>query len=214
MNCMALQKRLPWLLVGFVVWLTLGQDAFAHTVGKVNESAGFREGFLHPLTGLDHVLAMVSVGLWAGQIKNPMGKFLVPTAFAGVMVLGALAGLLGAPAPYPEQGIATSVLVLGLLVATQFDLAVYWGMLIVASFGVCHGSAHGTEFHGVANSALPYFVGFSSATVMMHVLGVLLSFFLQKTKETLLLRGTGAVVSVLGVLLLARSFGAHIGFLP
>lgn len=206
-----LPSKANWAIflgISLLSFLILAPEALAHVTERVKGiSYGFKEGFYHPLGGLDHSLAMISVGLWAGQIKNPNGKFLVPAAFAGVMVIGAFLGLYNIPVPFPEQGIALSVLVLGLLVATAFDLNVLVGMAIVAAFGICHGSAHGTEFVG-NKSAFMYFIGFCIATVGMHVFGVFLSHGLQllKTKGTIALRLTGVVVSVMGVWLLVKTF--------
>ncbi len=130
----------------------------------------FSGGFAHPLSGWDHLLAMIAVGLWAAQLDG-RARWLVPSAFVGVMALGAALGHAGLMFPGVEQGIAASVLVLGLLIATTVRLPVAAGMALVGIFAVFHGLAHGAEMPATAGG-LSYGAGFILATALLHAAGV------------------------------------------
>ena len=124
----------------------------------------FSGGFAHPLSGWDHLLAMIAVGLWAAQLGG-RARWLVPSAFVGVMALGAALGHAGLMFPGVEQGIAASVLVLGLLIATAVRLPVAAGMALVGLFAGFHGIAHGAEMPATAGG-LSYGAGFILATAL------------------------------------------------
>ncbi len=130
----------------------------------------FNGGFTHPLSGWDHLLAMIAVGLWAAQLGG-RARWLVPVAFVGVMTLGAALGRTGVIFPGMEQGIAASVLVLGLLIAAAVRLPVTAGMALVGVFAIFHGFAHGAEMPGTAGG-LFYGAGFVVATALLHAIGV------------------------------------------
>lgn len=130
----------------------------------------FNGGFAHPLSGWDHILAMVAVGLWAAQLGG-RARWLVPSAFVSVMVIGAVFGHAGAVIPGVEQGIAASVLVLGLLIAAAIRLPLPAGMGLVGVFALFHGVAHGAEMPATAGG-LSYGAGFVAATILLHVAGV------------------------------------------
>jgi urease accessory protein len=130
----------------------------------------FGAGFAHPLSGLDHLLAMVAVGLWAAQLGG-RARWLVPAAFVGVMALGGALGSTGLTVPGVEQGIAASVLVLGLLVAAAARPPVAAGMALAGGFAVFHGVAHGAEMPASAGG-LGYGAGFVLATALLHAAGV------------------------------------------
>lgn len=135
------------------------------------EHASFSTGFLHPLSGADHVLAMVGVGLWAAQLGG-RALWAVPATFVIVMMAGFAAALGGLPLPFIEPAIAASVVVLGLLALMAFKVPTPIGMVVVGFFALFHGFAHGGEL-GLA-SATPFLVGFALATVLLHAAGVLL----------------------------------------
>jgi urease accessory protein len=130
----------------------------------------FNGGFAHPVSGWDHLLAMIAVGLWAAQLGG-RARWLVPAAFVGVMTLGAVAGQAGLMFPGIEQGIAASVFVLGLLIAAAVRLPVAAGMALVGVFAIFHGLAHGAEMPATAGG-LSYGAGFVAATVLLHAAGV------------------------------------------
>jgi len=131
---------------------------------------GFVSGLTHPLTGLDHLLAMIAIGLWAAQ-QGGRALWAVPAAFVGAMVVGGGLALAGLVLPQVETGIAASVLVLGLLVATRRQWAVTAGIAIAAGFALFHGYAHGLEMPQAASPAL-YALGFVLATAFLHGVGI------------------------------------------
>jgi urease accessory protein len=143
--------------------------ASAHT-GNHNAS-GFVGGLTHPLTGLDHLLAMIAIGLWAAQ-QGGRALWAVPATFVTVMVLGGLLALSGWGLPQVETGIALSVLVLGLLISFQCNWPVTAGMAIAAVFALFHGYAHGLEMPQTA-SPLLFAGGFVLATGLLHGVGII-----------------------------------------
>lgn len=146
----------------------LAVPAAAHT--GHHPVSGFISGLTHPLMGLDHLLAMIAVGLWAAQLGG-RALWAVPAAFVGAMVLGGALALAGLALPQVETGIAASVLVLGLLVATRRQWAVIAGMAIAGGFALFHGYAHGLEMPQAASPAL-YALGFMLASVFLHAVGI------------------------------------------
>ncbi len=131
---------------------------------------GFSAGVLHPLTGVDHIIAMIAVGLWAAQMGG-RATLLLPAAFVGFMSLGALAGRVGMHLPYIEAGVAASVLVLGLMIAASLRLPTGVAATCIGLFAICHGHAHGTEF--ASGGSWPgYAVGFILMTIVLHSVGI------------------------------------------
>ncbi|HEY0663487.1 MAG TPA: HupE/UreJ family protein [Thiobacillaceae bacterium] len=153
--------------VTLIVLCLAAGSASAHP-GHV--AAGFTGGLAHPFLGLDHMLAMIAVGLWATQLGGRARRG-VPTAFAGAMGVGGALAWTGVTLPHIEYGIALSVLVLGLLVATQRQWPVAVGMAIAAVFALFHGYAHGLEMPQIASPAL-YALGFTLATASLHAVGL------------------------------------------
>jgi urease accessory protein len=167
--------------------------ASAHT-GE-HTASGFASGLAHPLLGLDHLLAMIAVGLWAAQ-QGGRTLWAVPTAFVGAMLMGGgLAGL-GWGLPHVETAIALSVLVLGVLITTRRQWAVAAGMAIAAGFALFHGYAHGLEMPQAA-SPLGYALGFVLATVCLHGMGIAGSLIGRRATQ---LAGAGIVVSGLALI--------------
>lgn len=142
--------------------------ASAHTGSHT--PTGFANGLTHPLSGLDHLLAMIAIGLWAAQ-QGGRALWAVPAAFVGTMILGGGLALSGLSLPHVETGIAASVLVLGLLIATRRQWSVMAGIAIAAGFAMFHGYAHGLEMPQAASPAL-YALGFALATVFLHGVGI------------------------------------------
>ncbi|TIO34835.1 HupE/UreJ family protein [Mesorhizobium sp.] len=151
-----------------ILLLAAAMPAYAH-VG-VGTTSSFSAGFMHPLSGLDHLTAMIAVGLLAA-LKG--GKAIVawPLAFVGVMLAGGALGTLQVPVPFVEPGILASVVVLGLLVALAVDLPVSAGVAIIGLFAMFHGHAHGTEVPENAGG-LDYMAGFAVATALLHAVGI------------------------------------------
>ena len=142
--------------------------AFAHT-GHADLN-GLAHGFIHPATGIDHVLAMVAVGMLAAQLGG-RALWLVPLSFVAVMAFAGALGMAGIQLPFAEVGIALSVVVLGLAIAFPLKLSTVATMALVAFFALFHGHVHGAEMPG-GMSAFPYAAGFVAATALLHAIGV------------------------------------------
>jgi urease accessory protein len=171
--------------------------ASAHT--GLEHAVSFAAGFKHPWTGLDHMLAMVTVGLWAG-LNGGRALWVWPAAFVGVMVAGGALGFASVRLPMVEPGILASVIVLGLMVLAAARLPVALGVVIVAVFALLHGHAHGAELPAGA-SAVTYAAGFAIATALLHALGLAVAHLAQGERGRMLARGAGALVAVGGIAL-------------
>jgi urease accessory protein len=169
--------------------------AFAHI--QQGEAAGFLTGFVHPISGLDHVLAMVAVGLWGAQLGAP-AIWVLPVAFPLVMAMGGMLGLMGVPVPGIEYGIAASAILLGAAVLFEVRASLFLTALLVGIFAIFHGHAHGTELPP-GQSALLYSMGFVIATGCLHAVGIGIGAVHRWTWGQKLLRGAGAVVAFGGV---------------
>jgi len=178
-----------------VIGVALAAPAFAHT-GAGTHGHGFAAGFLHPLMGLDHILAMLGVGVWAAQLGK-RATWLVPAAFVAVMVAGAGLALSGAALPMVEFGIAGSVLVIGALIAFGTRLPVGVAMGLVGLFALFHGHAHGTELPGFAHPAA-YGAGFVAATALLHAGGVGIAWMVRRHAAKLPFRVAGAMMAAVG----------------
>jgi len=160
---------------------------------------GFENGLLHPLTGLDHLCAMVAVGLWAAQ-RGGRALWLVPLTFVSVMIIGGILGTDGINVPYVEQGIAASVLVLGIFVAAAIRLPLAASMAIVGLFAMFHGYAHGAETPESA-SGFVYGIGFVVATATLHLCGIALGITTQRLASAQMVRYLGGGIAACGVYL-------------
>ncbi len=192
-------RSLALLLVG-CVW---AQPAFAHV--QSGEAGGFVTGLAHPISGLDHVLAMVAVGLWGAQLGSP-AIWLLPVAFPMVMAVGGMLGLVGVPLPGIEFGIAASAIVLGAAVMFALRPPLAVAAALVVSFAIFHGHAHGTELPP-GQSAMLYSMGFVVATGCLHAMGIGVGEFRRWTWGSGLLRAAGTVVAVGGVFFMWRALG-------
>ena len=193
--------RVAWIpaFAGMTVALACcgSEAALAHT--GLEHAVSFASGFKHPWTGLDHMLAMVAVGLWAG-LNGGRALWAWPVAFVGVMVAGGALGMADVPIPMVEPGILASVIVLGLLVLAAAQLPVITGAALVAVFAALHGHAHGAELPTQA-AAASYAAGFALATALLHGIGLGVAYLARSETGRLLVRGTGAAVAVAGVAL-------------
>jgi urease accessory protein len=174
--------------------------AQAHT-GHALDSAG--AGALHPLTGVDHLLAMLGVGVWAAHIGasgERRAAWLVPASFVVVMVLGAAVATSGAKLPLAEAGIVGSVVLIGLLIAATPRLPLWAPMAVVALFAFCHGFAHGAEMPA-SSSALAYGAGFVAATIALHVAGIAIGLLSRRIGGAWGLRVLGGAVALSGLAL-------------
>ena len=179
--------------------------AFAHL--NPEEHGSCMAGLSHPLFGLDHILAMVAVGLWAAMTGG-RAVYLVPLSFVAMMGGGFLLALLGAPLPFVEPAILASVIVLGLLIAAAAKLPTTVGMTIVGLFALFHGYAHGGELG--AATQLEYGLGFAVATAILHIAG--LGIGLLIASGIVMPRKTGeALARVLGGMAAAVGIGLALG---
>ncbi|AFY73193.1 hydrogenase/urease accessory protein [Synechococcus sp. PCC 7502] len=191
-------------LLAFIFAFTIGMFpaiAYAHVIA--GETSGFLHGLEHPIGGLDHILAMVAVGLWAAQLGG-VATWAVPLAFVGVMTLGGVLCILGVPLPWVEQGIVASDLILGglVLMATRLPLRVSIG--IVGILALFHGYAHGAEMPKEL-SGLEYAAGFILATTGLHLLGMVAALTSKKFLKENLIRWAGGGVILGGIYLLMGS---------
>lgn len=155
------------LLLAAAVLAVTTAPAFAHL--DPAEHGSLVAGFTHPLSGLDHILVMIAVGLWAAQIGR-RALWIVPSAFVGTMAIGFALAIFGMPLPFVEPAILASIVALGLLVAVAVRIDVIAGAAIVGVFALFHGYAHGGELG--AAGALPFSAGFMIATAMLHAAGI------------------------------------------
>ena len=181
----------------FLLFASAG--AQAHVIpGDVH---GFGNGFVHPLHGLDHMLAMVAVGLWAAQLGG-RARWLVPASFVGVMALGGALAMAGLRVPFTEAGILLSVLVLGSLVAVAVRFPLAASMAIVGLFAFFHGHSHGTEMPANA-VGYAYGTGFALATALLHGCGIGIGVLAQQSAKQPVIRFAGAAIAVAGLCLWA-----------
>jgi urease accessory protein len=185
--------------------LLLPFAASAHTGVDGGVHHGLVTGFLHPLTGADHLAAMVAVGLWSALAARRAWPDLLwaPLAFAGMLLVGALMGLAGVQLPAVEPMIAASLLVLGLLVATRIHLPAAVAAAVVGVFAIFHGVAHGHELAGEQGAALTL-AGMVGATVLLHLAGIACGWALRHANAWLP-RVAGAAVVALGASLLSQA---------
>ena len=193
------KQCLVQFLLAFLVLVP--SSAFAHV--ERGQATGFITGLQHPWSGLDHVLAMVAVGLWGVQLGNP-ALWLLPVTFPMVMSLGALMGLLGLPLPGIEIGIALSAILLGAMVFGEVRPKLAIAAILVGFFAIFHGHAHGTELPP-GQSGLLYSMGFVMATGILHGLGITIGLIHRWPAGQLALRGAGAFIALMGVMFLWRA---------
>jgi urease accessory protein len=166
------------------------------------QAAGLLAGLAHPVSGIDHVLAMVAVGLWGAVLGQP-AIWVLPVAFPLVMAFGGLMGLLGIPLPGVEIGIALSAAVLGAMVLFEMRPPLWFAALIVAFFAVFHGHAHGRELPE-GTSALLYSLGFVIATGLLHAAGILLGVARRWPAGRAFVRTAGGGIALAGLVFLWR----------
>ncbi|MDV6331152.1 HupE/UreJ family protein [Asticcacaulis sp. 201] len=166
-------------------------------------AGGFVSGFLHPLTGWDHLLAMVSVGLWGAILGRPLIVAL-PVIFPSMMVIGAFLGMLNAPMPPVEIGIALSVLLLGAVIAFGYKAPSWMACIIVAIFALFHGFAHGKELPSAADP-VGYSTGFVLSTGLLHVCGIIIGLINSRPKGRWVVKGLGAAITLAGCVFMAQA---------
>jgi urease accessory protein len=181
-----------WTALLLAAWTSAAE---AH--GGAGVTGGFLSGVLHPITGWDHVIAMVAVGLWGAFLGRP-AIWILPVVFPLVMAFGGALGVIGVPLPEVETGIALSAVILGLVVALAIRPPLWIAAVTVGVFAIFHGHAHGTELPDAANP-IAYAVGFVIATGCLHILGIVFGVLAQWPTGRLAVRAGGAVIAATGV---------------
>lgn len=171
--------------------LTYAGSALAHP----GHAEGAMAGLMHPLTGIDHILAMLAVGLWGAQLGG-RAQWLLPASFVAFLAAGGALGMSGAGLPLVEAGIVTSVLLLGLLIGFAVKLKTLPAAMIVGGFAIFHGFAHGTEMPAMGNAWL-YGAGFVAASAALHVAGLGLGRMVRSHSGWL--RSGGGLISLAGL---------------
>jgi urease accessory protein len=192
-----------WLVSAVGVGSLLSIPAVAHT--GTGLPGGFESGFIHPFSGIDHLLAMVSVGLWGAFLGRPL-IYVLPVVFPAMMVAGAIMGMYVVPLPPVEIGIALSVVVLGSCIALSVRAPVWVASVIVALFAVFHGYSHGKELPSAADP-IAYSAGFVLATGLLHVSGICLGLLNNLHRGIVVTRSIGGIITVFGVWFLYRAIG-------
>jgi urease accessory protein len=190
-------RNLKWLMPGCLPALLIllsSSYVYAHIEG--GQATGFITGLMHPLSGLDHVLAMIAVGIWGAQLGNP-ALWILPVTFPMVMAMGAMMGMLGISLPGVEIGIALSAVLLGAMVVGEIRPRIFVAALLVGFFAIFHGHAHGTELPA-GQSGMLYSMGFVVATGFLHAGGIALGLIHRWPAGKLALRGAGAIIAVMG----------------
>lgn len=188
-------------LLALLVFLALASPALAHV--EEGAAAGLLAGLSHPISGLDHVLAMLAVGLWGAQLGSP-ALWVLPVAFPMMMAVGGMLGLIGVPLPGVEIGIAVSAIVLGAMVLTEAKPSLPVAMALVGAFALFHGHAHGTELPD-GQSGLTYSIGFVIATGCLHLLGIVIGLVHRWPWGRTFLRLAGAAIAAAGLYFLWRA---------
>jgi urease accessory protein len=190
-------RQFVWLWLAVCAGILSPSLAYAHT--GVGDTSGFISGLAHPLGGLDHICAMVGVGLWAAQ-RGGRAIWLAPLAFMLVMAIGGALGIAGVYIPFVEPGILASVLVLGIMVMMAVRLPLVATAGLVGLCALFHGHAHGTEMPLTA-AGLEYGLGFLLATALLHACGVGLGLLTTRSNFTWVARYAGAAIVLCGMYL-------------
>lgn len=181
--------------------LVVAAPVFGHV--QTGQAEGFLTGLRHPVSGLDHMLAMISVGLWGAQL-GPPALWLLPVTFPLVMAIGGFLGLVGTPVPGVETGVALSALLLGVAVALEARPNLKVAVVLVGAFGICHGHAHGTELPA-GQSGLTYSIGFVLSTGCLHLTGIIIGLVHKWRAGRMALRVVGAGIAAGGLVFLWRA---------
>lgn len=176
--------------------LVSAAPAFAHT-DAASLQGGFMSGFMHPISGLDHVVAMVAVGLWGAFLGQP-AIWILPVTFPLVMAFGGALGVAGVPIPYVETGVALSGVVLGLAVLLAVRPPMWVAAVVVGIFAIFHGYAHGVELPNAVNPLI-YSIGFVIATGLLHLTGIAIGELKRLPLGEVVVRTGGAIISLIGL---------------
>lgn len=201
-NRLARSRRSWMVLAAGMAALIIHVPAMAHESESL--SLGLTGGFLHPLAGLDHLLAMVAVGIWGAFLGRPL-VYLLPTIFPTVMAVGGVAAMAGLVLPPVEIGIALSVLLLGAAILLAYRAPVWLAAFVVGIFGLFHGYAHGQELPSMANP-ISFSLGFVLSTGLLHLCGIAIGLIRGVKGGTLALRGIGGLIALAGLWFVFQAF--------
>jgi len=178
-----------------MLFMAASSIADAHTGAGI--SGGFSSGFMHPILGWDHVIAMVAVGIW-GAFLGGRAIWILPVTFPLVMAFGGAMGIAGIPLPSVETGIALSAIALGSMVAFAARPPIWVAALIVGIFAIFHGYAHGAELPNAVNP-LAYSLGFVFSTGLLHLSGIALGLLVRWPIGKIVVRAIGSMIALAGV---------------
>ena len=187
-----IMKNPLWIIA---LLLLSSSNAFAHSGEGI--TGGFISGAMHPLAGLDHVTAMVAVGILGAFLGRP-AIWVLPVVFPLVMTFGGIIGIMGIPLPGIEIGIAVSSIVLGTMIALALKPPLWVAAIIVAAFAIFHGHAHGTELPNAAN-ALTYSIGFVVSTGLLHLAGIAIGELTRWPAGLIIARVIGGLIALAGI---------------
>ena len=185
-----------WIL--FASLMLFSTSALAHV--NAGSIGGFGSGFVHPVSGLDHVVAMVAVGLWGAFLGAP-AIWILPIVFPMVMAMGGVLGIAAVPVPAVEIAIAISGIVLGAMVLFEVKPPIWIAAVIVGIFAIFHGYAHGAELPSAA-TPLVYSLGFVIATGLLHLCGIGFGVLVRWPKGKIAVRACGGLIALIGALFL------------
>jgi urease accessory protein len=189
--------------ISLLLFLSTTSLAFAHA-DAATITGGFLSGFFHPIIGLDHVVAMVAVGLWGAFLGRP-ALWVLPIIFPLVMAFGGALGVANIDIPYVETGIALSGIVLGLAVVFALRPPLWGAAILVGAFAIFHGHAHGTELPNAANPLI-YSIGFVVGTGLLHLAGILFGELTRWSWGNILVRAGGGIIALVGLGFLINVF--------
>ena len=195
MNTLNAPQRAMRSALGLALLLATTTTAHAHSEGGL--AGGFLSGFFHPINGIDHVIAMVAVGLWGAFLGSP-ALWVLPMVFPLVMTIGGALGVMGVPVPAVETGIAVSAIALGGVVAGAVRPPLWVAAVLVGVFAIFHGHAHGTELPSAADP-IAYSLGFVTATGLLHLAGIGLGLLTRWPAGVKAVRAMGAGIAVGGL---------------
>jgi urease accessory protein len=196
-NARSASATVSWALgtAAFLAFVAIASPAFAHS--EAGEAIDFWGGFTHPIFGLDHVIAMVAVGLWGAFLGNP-AIWVLPVVFPLVMAVAGALGVIGMPLTGVETGIALSAIALGAMVALAAKPPLWIAALLVGAFAVFHGYAHGRELP-IGADAIAFSMGFVIATGMLHLAGIAFGALSHWPAGRIAVRVAGGVIAAIGV---------------
>jgi len=187
-------RRIAAVLLAGLMLAALPAAAQAHILQ--GQAGGFLHGFEHPLSGLDHMLAMFCVGLWGAQMGG-RAVWSLPIAFPLIMVAGGMLGIAGVPLPAVESGIALSIIVLGASIALLWRPPEWLALAVIGVFAIFHGYAHGAELPNATDPA-DYAIGFVVATGLIHIAGIAVGLLFQRVRAGELSRALGGLIGLGG----------------